>query len=83
MTAVLTILVLAAWWLFARHQNFKTSKEIRKQSEMKETLEEETEIIFNRKMTLLQEQDAPNLAPYLNSGSVSGPAAWCMESKFL
>lgn len=50
---------------------------------MKETLEVETEVIFNRKMTLLQEQDAPNLAPYLNSGSVSGPAAWCMESKIL
>jgi hypothetical protein len=50
---------------------------------MKETLEEQQEFIFNRKMTLLQEQDAPNLAPYLNSGSLTGPAAWCMEGKFL
>jgi hypothetical protein len=83
MTVVLTILVLAAWWFFVRHQNRKTHKEIRRQSEMKETMEEENEVIFNRKMTLLQEQDAPNLAPYLNSGSVSGPTAWCMEGKVL
>jgi hypothetical protein len=50
---------------------------------MNEALEEETEVIFNRKMSILQEQGDPNLAPYLNSGSVSGPAAWSMESKLL
>jgi hypothetical protein len=77
MTIVLTILVLAAWWLFVRHQNRKTHNEIRRQSEMKEILDEKNEIVFNRKMTLLQEQDGPELAPYLDSGSE--PRPWCME----
>lgn len=75
MTFISSLLVLAAWWLFVRHQHRKTHDEIRRQSGIKEILEEKNEIVFNRKMTLLQEQDGPDMAPYLNSGSVP----WCME----
>jgi hypothetical protein len=79
MTVVLTIVVLTTWWFFVRHQNQKTSKEIRRQSEIKETLENKSEVMFNRKMTL-QDQDVDS-GLYLNSGSVSEP--WCMEGTFV